>query len=265
MKRRLLVVLLLGLSSASCGVGSDPFSPDRVRTYPAPVFGANDSVFTDDQLLLAEYSTYLYPPGFYQEPPVRIAPYYVNTVSIAPPASRPFEWRELATDDPAQARAWADSSVAYANHVAPLDTTAYVTRKYIEFLPGTVVAPDIGVPMRAHRLAYLDRRARNRLAADSLEGRLNARPIDTAASREVAEYLWYLDHRQIHGAKVLSSYGREGEGVFVQVIHHLSLVVGDYGLRDRIELFRTEYRVDALTGDIVRRDVLLRSTPGQSR
>lgn len=261
-------ILALSLVLSSCD-GSrspfrllDPFGPWRLSP---PVFGLADSVFTDQQLIAAVYSSYEGPPGFYAEPATTIAPYYVNTASIAPPCCREPVWRELATDDPAQARAWADSSVAYSNHVAPLDTTAFVTEKYIEFRPGPVVSPNQGVAMRAHRLAYLDRWARDRLHPDSLEGRLNARPIDAAAARKVAEYLWYVDHRQIHGEKALSSFGRDEGNVLVHVVFQTRLVMGDYDMRDVISLIRSEYRVSRTTGDIVRRELLVRTVPGKSR
>jgi hypothetical protein len=247
----------------SCSVTHDPLRPGAVRSYPPPVFGAADSVFSDDQLLAAIYSPYTYPPGFYQEPPTRVAPYYVNTVSIAPLCCRTEEWRELSTDDPAQARAWADSSVAYSSNVETLDTTAIVTEKYIEFRPGPVTSPNLGVPMRAHRLAYIDRWMRDRFHPDSLEGRLNARPLDAAATRGVAEYLWYLEQRQIYGSKVLSSFGRDDPGSFVQVLFHTQLNMGDWNMCDQINLFRSEYRVNKRTGDIVRRDVLVRSVSGE--
>jgi len=259
--RRAVLALLVLLTAGvvSCDVLPRLSIPRREPVYAPPVFGPDDSTFTDAQLLAAVYSSYLYPPGFYEEPWETVAPYYVNTLSIAPRGAQPPDWRELATDDPAQARAWAESTIVHSSYPFVLDTATIATDRYFEIPPAQ---GQRGVPMRAHRLAYLDRSGLDRLRPDSLQGRLNARPIDAASTRAVCEYLWYLGHRRIAGEKALSSFGRTGADGCEHVVFGTRLVVGDWGMYDTITLIRHDYRVSAATGDIVLHEYRLRSIRG---
>lgn len=258
--KRIATIAACALLS-SCDGGRLPI---EVLLFPPPVFGPADSVFTDEQLLRAAYSDYAYPPGFYQEPGTGTVPYYVNTLSIAPACCQPSDIRELATDDPMQARAWAESTVAHSTIRAGLDTVPKVTERYFEFQPLASSSARDGVPMRAHRLAYLDRWMLDRLRPDSLQGRLNARPIDDAAIRDVSEYLWWRDLR-LGDCRVLSSFSLPPPRNDTHVIYHARLDYGDWGMYDRIHLFRSSYRVSPVTGDIVLKTERLRTILGQRR
>lgn len=261
MRRKWIAAIAASAVLSSCGGWHLPI---EAMLFPPPVFGPADSVFTDEQLLRAAYSDYACPPGFYQEPGTGPAPYYVNTLSIAPPCCQPSECRELATDDPMQARAWAESTVAHSIIRAGLDTVPIVTERYIEFQPLATSSARDGVPMRAHRLAYLDRWMLDRSHPDSLQGRLNARPIDDAAIRAVSEYLWWRDLRVV-GGKVLSSFLLPPPRNDTYVFYHARLDYGDWDMYDRIRLFRSSYRVSPVTGDIVLKTEHLRTVLGQRR
>src|SRR5882672_9163902 len=129
--RHFPAVLALGVLLAAAGCGSDHASP----LAPSP-----DGSFTDDQIREAVYGGTRFPTGFYRETgPVGD---YVSTISIRPPAVRGNEWRELSTNDPVKARAWAESTVAYSDGIQPLDPgPPIVTQRYFEFLLAPAPGP----------------------------------------------------------------------------------------------------------------------------
>lgn len=261
MRRKWIAAIVACVLLQSCGDGPLPIA---VMLLTPPVFGPTDSVFADQQLLAAVYSDYGYPPGFYQESRSGPFPYHVNTLSIAPPCCQPPDWRELATDDPQQARAWAESTVAHSTIRAPLDTVPIVTERYIEFMPAANSSARDGVPMRAHRLAYLDRWMFDQMHPDSVRGRLNARPIDEPAIRAVAEYVWYLDWGRTSD-KVLSSFTLPAPRGDTHVLYVTRKIRGDWGVDDQVQLRRSAYRVSLTTGDIVVSETLLRTIRGWRR
>jgi len=225
------MVLGLGLSLLVIGCGSRFLRPPR---YTAPQFGVQDSVFTDDLVRAAWFSSYQTPPGFYDEAPTESRrPYYVNTVSLG----MDHLWREVSTNDPAQALAWSESTIARSSVRYSLTPTAIVTTRYFEFspVPGT---GRIGVPMRVHRLDYLQYLSQPFAQPDTAILVFSGL-VDTASVRGLAEYLWFKDHWY---PKVLSSFGRQDAGGFVHWIYCL----GGYGIEggvDTIEIHRLEYRI----------------------
>jgi hypothetical protein len=261
---RLIPAVILVLVA---GCGSLPNSPARSRiTYSEPVFGSRDSVFTDDQLRAAVYSNYRCPAGCYQETGYRVAPYYVNALSISPPNAQPAsDWRDLATEDTAQARAWAESTVSHGSGIAHLDPgPPAVTNRYIEFAPTAGSSP-FSPAMRVHRLSYLNPLNFRPWSfySDSLVGTFNARPVDTTSVRGLAEYLWFKWYREIAGFKVLSSFGSEDGSLVVHTIYDVETSYGDYNLSDDITLHRLEFRTSKSTGEIVFRQALMRHVVGR--
>jgi hypothetical protein len=260
-KRTWLAPVVLAIIAAGCD--RIPVSP--LALFPTPSFEPRDSTFTDDQVRAAVYTTYRWPAGFYQEPEYRVAPYYVNALSTKPLCCRPAaDWRELATDDTAQARAWADSTVAYGSHIIPLASDPpIVTDRYIEFRPITGTRQP-GVAMRAHRMSYLDpvyfRSAF--FFSDSLVGTFNARPVDTTGVRGLAEYLWFKWHRDMGGFKVLSSFGSDEGGAVLHVVYDVETTYGDWNMQDDLRLNRLEFRVSKTTGEIRFRRILQRHVSG---
>jgi hypothetical protein len=241
---------------ALVGCGTSPTAP---RLYEPPVFEAEDSVFTDDELRAAFFSSYEGPPGFYAEAHDGSAPYYVNTWSIHSPYDRSYRPRfELSTEDSVQARQWADSTVAYSIGVAPLDSSPpAVTDRYFEF--HTISGPpSTTLRLRIHRATYFDRSTEGPRGPDWGVGALQVRPIDASAARGLAEYLTFLEFYSTR-AKPLSSFARK-EGAVVHVIFWVGS--GDFGVGpETIRLWRDEYRVYSDSGDTVRRREMVRSIP----
>ena len=249
-----LPVVLVGCSDL-------PSAPQIPPSYAPPVFGAQDSVFTDYELRAAMFSTYSGPAGFYTEDHSTTTPYYVNVWSVHSPYVREFLPRyELSTDDPAQARLWADSTIAYSNGMGPMGSAEpLVTPRYIEFLV-PLGSRGWGLRLRAHRASYLDRSRADRLT-DPFLGTLRVRPIDPVAARGVAEYLWFLTYLSSGKSKPLTSFSRISSYGVVHLVFSATRLkdVVTPGSQEMIGLMRSEYWIDGLTGDISLRRVFVRN------
>jgi hypothetical protein len=116
--------------------------------------------------------------------------------------------------------------------------------------------------MRAHRTSYLDRSMVDLMRPGLAVGVLNARPIDLAQARGVAEYLWYQQYRNVGGFKVLSSFGWE-QGVFVfHTIFAVETTFGDWGVCDELRVYRLDYRITRTTGEVGLNRTLQRTVTG---
>jgi hypothetical protein len=218
---------------AAGGCSKNPVSPAGSNL---PVFGPSDSVFTDGQLRAAAYTVYAGPAGFYSE-------------------RRPnnYEWPhylELSTEDTTQARAWVVASAATNSDYPNVDSASpTMTQRYFEFVTykGGSAARQ---PVRIDRASYLDRTG----FAGSFRGKLVVRPIDNAAVRGVAEYLWYVDHPDdLSDIKPLSSFSRMSDGSIRHSIYfvHRTEGLGLFGPYPVVELIRDDYWIDTSTGAIL--------------
>lgn len=243
----MLVPLVASFLLAGCG--HEPTRPlFHVRT---PVFGERDSVFTDQQVFDAIYSNYAHPPGFYEDPSDESV-YYPNTGSIVDSRQRPADpWVDLSTEDPAQARAWADSTAAHSSepeHIAATPPTA--TERYFEFQD----VYDTGRPkmkMRVHRSSYVSdvQKMNTFFVTSGVAGTYHVRPVAAENVRGLVEYLW-VQAGGGYGEKALSSFTTDAGPEVAHTLYTVAYEHGDYGIQDVLHLRRTEYRVDKSTGVI---------------
>jgi len=255
-------VLLLFLTTLLAGCDKLPSAPSLAPTYRPPTFGPQDSVFTDRDLRAAIFSSYTGPPGFYTEDHSTSSPAYLNSWSIHSPYVREFLLRyELSTDDPGEARLWADSSIAYSHGAGPLSSDGpLVTERYIEFL-APLGTRGYSLGLRAHRASYLDRSRAGRLT-DPFLGTLRVRPVTPAAARSVAEYLWFLTYYPSGKTKPLTSFSRTSNGSVVHMVYSATWLHDSVTGREEILLLRSEYWIDSVTGDItLRRDFVRYISP----
>jgi len=259
--RFLAAEIILVLLAVGPGCAPGPTEP----TFPAPAFGEHDSVFTDDQLRRVAYSRYTVPPGFYAEPVSTVPSYYVNSGSILDWHRRPeLPWTELSTEDVLQARAWAESSVAYSTAVAGVaPTPPIVTSRYFEFLdaPGTGVTH---VRMRVHRSSYLSGLLTFTPGPSNPLATFNERPVAIENVRPLAEYLW-THSSAVLGDKVLSVIPLETADDVDAAMFVVRTGRGDFGMHDTIRLSRLDYRVDKLSGDIRYTSTAIREILGVKR
>lgn len=208
------------------------------------------------------FTDYTGPAGFYSEPWSSTDPLYVSTLSIAESGSRPDQWVELSTEDTVQARSWADSTAAvhFGGPYTVDPMPPRVTQRYFEF---ALRHADRGSwPVRVHRSSYLVRSGFDLFHTGSVIGTLMMRPIDESAARGLAEYLWFLDHRQDSGTKVATSFSRLSQGSILHTIFfvHREYGIGLFGPYTSLQLFRNDYRIDSATGVITMNQTFIRET-----
>ena len=91
------------------------------------------------------------------------------------------------------------------------------------------------------------------------------RPVDAAAVRGVAEYLWYLGHPYAWpDTKVLTSFTRTLDGSVLHTIYfvHRTSGLGLFGPYPVVELLKDEFRVDTASGAIMFRESDVRFIAG---
>ncbi|HUQ53735.1 MAG TPA: hypothetical protein VM692_16015 [Gammaproteobacteria bacterium] len=183
----------------------------------------------------AGFSTDPVPPGYAQ-----VTTYQVKSSQLATPAATTFE---LCTDDWSTALAWSEEVAAQANPYLDLvanDTTA----RYFEFGRVPRGTTDRYVRQRVFRCAYLDRAAVDLAAGAGNAGMLNARPLDAAALRDLAEYLWLFTSYNNAGNAVLAT-----ESVLPGPAHVLTLASLERGAScDRVTVREWAHSADAATG-----------------
>jgi len=243
--RVLLVFLIMVCTGPACDrgpVGPDP-DPD-----PPPLDDPTKP--SDEYLIWFAYHGDRFPDGFYHEEVGEGAPYYLNTVSVAPTGAREPVWIELCTDDLEQAKEWSELSSRYSAYYRDL-VSQRETEKYFEFKRVYSVRPTDILLSRAHKCSYYDASSRDLFLDPPTLGTLNKRPLVPSVARELIEYLWFFQ-REGPGEKVLHSATTEAAGLYRHAIYSVRIVYGDWGMYDQISLRRFTYTVHATTGEVLR-------------
>ncbi|MGH8177558.1 MAG: hypothetical protein ACREV5_14975 [Steroidobacter sp.] len=248
--RMLAVVLATTLALTSCGGGGgsgDAPEPSRpAATASRPI--------TQSDLEIAQS---LYgggsrtPASFYSD----AAPSghsYVSTVhlknnDIDAGASAPQPLYELCSNDWNEALAWSESSAQSAASYSDLVETTDDAR-FFEFGRTRQGDPDFYLRARVFKCAYLDRSAANLRAASGPAGQLNQRPLTASELRTLSEYLWLFTTYNNFGHVVLKSSGESAPLGLSHTLHIGSLIRGDAGACDRIEVIAWRHDLDAATG-----------------
>jgi hypothetical protein len=81
-----------------------------------------------------------------------------------------------------------------------------------------------------HKLSYIDRSMFDKFNPTQLIARLNVRPIDPVAVRDMVEYLWFIENYEILGANALATITRESVDTAWCVVYHIGMIKGDFGI-----------------------------------
>jgi len=200
---------------------------------------------SDDELLeLAYDSNFFYPDGFYKEPAsLEKSIYYVNTVSISPINQRDSRWIELSTNDKNKALDWLNLTIINSSdRVNHLLIEENETEKYFEFeckqiTDGTF---EHTILFRVHKTSYyhsiFDRWQPWNHINETKYGNYNAE-IEDRKVKECIEYLWVQNTFANLGQKVLSSTIKETNDYFEVCIVSLSMIYGDWDIRDVLQIY----------------------------
>lgn len=189
--------LLAALAAASCGSDDD-----------APAAGFAPLAAADEAIAAMLYAgAPRTPAGFAADPAPagysQVTTYHIKTAHLALAAPTNHE---VCTDDWSVALAWSEDVAAQATPYQDLVATD-ATPRYFEFGRAPRGLPAQYVRQRVWRCAYLDRAGVDLAAEEGFAGVLGTRPLDAAALRDVAEYLWLFTRYNNAGHAVVASEG----------------------------------------------------------
>jgi hypothetical protein len=225
------------LASACTDNQTDP-SPD----LPYPEFGERQTSFTDTELRQAIYTDYRYPESFYQETPEGSI-YYLNSWSLQTADEREWPPLPICTENLDTARTWSEEASLNGAYYRPL-VSERTDPKYFEFKR---IDPDSRhfLLSRVHRCSYFQPAVVWWFWEEDTLGTYVPRPATPEGIEELIEYLWFVEHYNLGGSAVLSSFA-DSTAVTDSVLHRLFTVLavfGDRRVRDRITL--SEHRLTA--------------------
>ncbi len=220
--------------------------------------GAAAAVSSDDAVLAAQLyaGTPRTPLGFLSDPAPQsfsqVATYHLKTRQLDVNAATQHE---LCTDDWNAALAWSETVAQQApTYLDLVGNTS--TERYYEFDRVPHGDPQRYERLRVFRCGYLDRAGVDLDTAGDFAGTLNVQPLDAAALRGLAEYLWeFSEYDNVNHAVVLSA----ARPVTTGMAHTLTLASLERGATcDRVSLREWTTTADPATGELRSTIVLLR-------
>lgn len=244
MQRRVGLAALLALLAACNGTETGG------ETAAAQASTARSGITTSDARIAEQLyaGTPRVPADFLSDAPPPgsgvVSTYHVQSSPLSPAVPR----HELCTDDLAQARDWSNAASGSTEQLVGENAT----ERYFEFQRVRNTTPLVSVRARVFRCAYVDRSAVNLADVQGPAGLLNQRPIDSAAVRMLAEYLWLFTTYNNADHVVLTSRGTQSAGSLEHEIVMAQLIRAVSGSCDRVSVFAWRHRVDLATGTMVR-------------
>ena len=227
--------LAVALAVASCGSEDDASLPSNGSPLAAGDEAIAAALYAGAPRTPAGFATDPAPPGALQ-----VTTYHVKSSQLSPQAATTFE---VCTDDWNVALAWSEQVASQTNPYLDLVANE-TTARYFEFDRVPQGLPQQYVRQRVFRCAYLDRAGVDLGGAGTEAGVLNARPLDAAALRDLAEYLWLFTTYNNAGHAVLTS-----ETVLPGPAHALTLASLARGAScDRVTVREWLHGVDVGTG-----------------
>ncbi len=240
--KNVIVLLIILLSVAACDKTGDLRDPEE-----------------EGLLELAYDPDYHYPPGFYHENANSYNIYYINTVSIKPPAEREHVWIELHTNNQDTARLWSDLSNSFSS-VNREVVAKNETEKYFEYVR---VNPDFendSLRTRVHKTSYFQPAFDKFMDPDTLgfyPGELSLDKI-----RELIEYLWSGgSFGQLY--KVVETSQSDEGGYYRYDLKSLLVNYGDFGITDEIQLYDNIFSIGKEDHILMVETHLLETIPGR--
>jgi hypothetical protein len=230
-------VLAAALALSSC------IGEDSVPAFDAlPLAAADEPIaallYAGTPRTPAGFTTDAVPPAYSQ-----VTTYHIKSSQLSAPSATTHE---VCADDWTTALAWSEELASQANPYLDLVATE-TTPHYFEF--GRVPRGVTGqyVRQRVFRCTYLDRTGVELAASDGFAGRLNARPVDAAALRELVEYLWLFTSYNNAGHAVLASEASLPGPAHSLTLASLERVIGGSSC-DRVTIREWLHAADAGTG-----------------
>ncbi len=184
---------------------------------------------------------YQYPTDFYHESIANGFTYYENTVSTTPRINDDHIWIELATNDREQAFNWSELSNEFSS-VNRKIVSERETEKYFEFSRQNIDFENDLMLSRIHKLKYFEPKLDKFLEQDTI-GIYNGE-LSLASVKELIEYLWSCGSMAIYNSKVIESKITEYHDYYEQYIQSISIVYGDFSIKDIIYVYDNYLRIN---------------------
>lgn len=218
--------------------------------------------FSDENVKSAVYSGPKYPSDFFQEDLTNVILNFIRESDI-------LTFTEPATDDYYSALDLVNIRLGELS----LDTNKLVygqlNEKYFEFT-WTPDPPSNGPPyfFRVHKSSYFEgvefgRQDENFYQIVEL-GNVNYRPFTLQFVKEFFDQLWFYKHYNMGGAVVLKRIITENTSSYKYAIYFTHTIFGDYGMRDKIGLFKGEFELNKSNGSSLIKYTLTKEVLGNS-
>lgn len=245
-----ILLPVLAIAAACGGSGSGDASSAAVKspgTAEAPALPTNDRIAE-----LLYDNSYSAPAGFYVDERASTDRSY--TVHHVLDESSSFE---LCTDDYAEAMAWEAADNA-SRSVQGYFVESYDNERYFEFVRelsykhdvgniDDITSPGFG---RVYKCSNTDRNGVDRTLVSGYAGTLNVRPLQAAAVKDFAEYLWQFTFFPTSRKKVLDSYSSASGDTLAQTLVLAFASSQGAGRCDRIEVAEWTFAANRMTGEI---------------
>ncbi len=253
----LTLLCLLALLSA-CGGSSGESVVSEVA--------AKSPVDTEQTVLQALYRDQRTPEGFYQALPSDSGYYsvtHIKNTDILPLAQRTGQpVYELSTNDFTEALAWSEQQAVNTNRYRDLvDTTE--TDLFFQFSRVDMDEPDVTYYSRVLKRSAIDRDQVDLKAANDdvpwYVGKIAPENINAGHMRLILEYLWAFTGSNNFGYAVTDTRLLEQSSRIVYELEEARLTLDYSADCDRVAVYRIQYSLNKLTGDISKQATLDRS------
>jgi hypothetical protein len=218
--------------------------------------------FSDEVVKSAVYNGPKYPADFYNEGLFQAVLNYIRESDV-------LRFTEPSTSNYGTALGWVNNRVIELS----FDTTNIIdgqsNEKYFEFhYPQPALAAPIYI-FRVHKSSYFEgvefsgTSDMNMFNIVEL-GIVNYRPFTLQFVKEFFDQLWFYKHYNMGGAVVLKRTVSENLVSYRYMIYFTHTVFGDYGLRDKIRLFKGEFELNKSNGTSQINYTLIKEVLGNS-
>jgi hypothetical protein len=201
--------------------------------------------FSDETVKNAVYNGQKFPSDFFHEGLADVVLNYIRESDVT-------TFTEPATDNYDTALVWVNIRLVELS----LDTTNLIdgrpSEKYFEFFWPQPALTEPVYMFRVHKRSYFEDVKFGSQDEDFYQiielGTINFRPFTLQLVKEFFDQLWFYKHYNFGGAVVLERTVSESLSNYHYTIYFTHTVFGDYGMQDRIMLFKGDFELNKSNG-----------------
>lgn len=200
--------------------------------------------FSDEFIKSAVYNGSKYPADFYSEGLFQTVLNYIRVSDI-------LTFTEPSTNDYNTALVWVKNRVIELGFDTTLIIDGQSNERYFEFQYEYPALAAFYV-FRVHKSSYFEGVKfgnQDENANQIIElGVINHRPFTLQFAKDFFDQLWFYKHYNIDGAVVIKRTVSESINSYLYTIFFTHTTFGEFGLRDKIRLFKGEFVLNTLDG-----------------